>query len=125
MKGLHIIYNKDNTTLITFNDMQIKFDTPFFNRIRRVDLELKEEAWQYYAAHAQWLETRNMSSDVVACPHCSENIAFMFPRVVKPDYSLESYCLFCLHPIQVYTRTSLVANALYRTKPYEPKYEDA
>lgn len=125
MKGFHIVHNNDDTTLITFNDMQIKFDTPFFNKIRRVGLEPMEEAWHYYAAHAQWREVRNLSSDIVTCPHCEENIAFMFPRVVEPGYSVECCCLFCLQPIQVNTQTSLVANALYRTKPYEPKYEDA
>ena len=124
MKGLHIIHNKDDTTLITFNDMQIKFDTPFFDRIRRDEI-LGEEAWHYYAAHAQWREVRNLRSEVVTCPHCLENIAFMFPRVVEPDYSVECCCLFCLQPIQVNTQTSLVASALYRSKPYEPKYEDA
>ena len=125
MKGFNLIFNKDDTTLITFDDMQIKFDTPFFERIRHLELEPREVAWHYYAAHAQWREARNMSSDVVTCPHCGENIAFMFPRDVAHDYSLESFCLFCLQPIEVSTRTSLVANALYRTKPYEPKYEDA
>jgi len=123
MKSLHIIHNKDNTTLITFNDMQIKFATPFFDQIRREEF-LGEMAWSYYAAHAQWREVRSTSSDIVVCPHCGENIAFMFNTSPLASYCVESNCLFCLQPIQVSARSILVANALYRTKPYEPQYED-